>query len=205
MLAFTILLVCAQPKPLLDMQAAFVEACSCKGTCTFETTGTLPGCHALGGYRIDRGTYEGRDISGIAIAFVSAPSGDLFVYLDAKTDAMRQAGEALGKALFGEGFGKWKGIEKAAISLTSDKGSFKLLVDGGRTALLETTPVLGGDGKSAVVLRNVFGDPYDSLTQAKVARASFSGPISADAVAHGFQLKGTSAFYVERLSIRKRF
>jgi len=198
-LPFAIAIVAFQPKPMLVIEGAFVEACSCKGTCAFETTGTMPGCQALGGYRIDRGSFGGQDVSGTSLAFVCTAAGDVFVYLDAKIAAKRRTGETLARALFGS-FGKWKPIQaNTEISLVGKGGAYSLLVNNGRTASLTTHPVKGGDGKRFVVLENVHGDPYDRLWQATAKKASFSDK------GQSFSLQGSSAFFIDRLSIRKRF
>ena len=198
MFATVALAMIAPSAELLDIKGAFLEGCSCKGTCAFETTGKLPGCHALGAYRIDRGTYGSRDLAGIALAFVSAPSGDLFVYVDGPTSAKRKSAGVLAKALWREGFGKWNMMRETKIALTGRRGSHSLLIDGGKIVSLSTGPVKGGDAKDFVVLSNVFGDPYDKLFQATIKSASFSDK------GQKFTLKGTSAFFLDPLSLRKK-
>ena len=198
MFAAVVLAVIAPSPNLLDIKGAFLEGCSCKGTCAFETTGKLPGCHALGAYRIDRGSYGSRDLAGTSLAFVSAPSGDLFVYVDGPTSSKRKSAGVLAKALWGEGFGKWNTMRDAKISLTGSGGSHSLLIDGGATVSLSTSPVKGGDAKGFVVLSNVYGDPYDKLFQATIKGASFSDK------GQKFTLKGTSAFFIDPLVVLKK-
>lgn len=198
MLAAVVLAMTAPGEELLDIKGAFLEGCSCQGTCAFETTGKLPGCHALGAYRIEKGAYGGRELSGTALAFVSAPSGDLFVYVDGPTSMKRKSAGMLAKALWGEGFGKWIAMRDAKIALTGRAGSHSLLIDGGSVVSLSTSAVKGGDGKSSVVLNNVYGDPYDRLFQATIKNASFSDK------GQKFTLRGTSAFFADPLVVRKK-
>jgi hypothetical protein len=187
----------SEAKPVLDLRGAFVEACSCEGTCTFETAGRATGCHALGAYRIDRGSYGQHDLAGSRLAFVITASGDVFTYVDGPSNAKRLGASALARVLWKD-FGKWHDPKRAEISLVGSSGSHSLKINGGAVANLTTSPVKGGDGKSFVKLGNVMGDPYDSLMQASVKSGSFRD------YGQEFTLKGTSAFFADPLVVRKQ-
>lgn len=186
-------------KTELVLSGVFVEACSCAGTCAFETTGGAPGCRNLGGYRIDRGSYGGRDLAGVDIAWAAAPNDRLFVYIDAPDAARQKTGESLARKLFAEGFGKLQAIKAAPIELTGAAGSYRLSVNGGKTLALRTQGVRGGDGRTLVKIDNVFGEPYDALYQGKAVKAMFQEG------ADTFDLNGSCAFFLPALRVRKAF
>ena len=185
------------PKIQLILNGTFVEGCSCANSCAFESTGAATGCQNAGVYQIDNGSYGGRDISGVKIVWAAAQNDKLFIYIDLPRPSQTDGAKALAFALFSEGFGKPQEVKPAKIKLDGSAGKYHLTVNGGQTLEMKTTPVTGGDGKSFVKLHNVFGDPYDSLNQAKAVRASFQeGDIK-------FNFKETSAFFI-KLKINKK-
>lgn len=181
----------------LVLRGAFIEACTCAGTCTFETTGKLPGCSAIGAYRIDAGSYAGASIAASRVAFVVTGSGDVFAYFDTGLDANSSAVASLARDLFSP-MGTLRAVQPARITLGGREGRYRLEIGEGKSAELSIEPMRGGDGKSPVKMQNVFGDPYDVLFQARAIRGAFKKP------GFAFELKGTSAFYVDRLRIDKR-
>lgn len=187
MVAALLTLAAWTPKPF-SIEGVFVEGCSCLGTCTFETAGANPGCRAIGAYRISKGAYAGKSLAGIGVAFVVDANGQVFTYVDAPSGPLRSGGEAFCQAAFKD-FGTNLSVGFQSVKITGTAGAFLVQVGPGTVAELKTSPILGGDGKSPVELRNVHGSLYRSLFQAKVVAGSFK------VNGHTFSLKGTSAFY----------
>ena len=110
----------------------------------------------------------------------------------------RPSADDLAKRIF-TSYGKLQSLEHCPIKLSGKGGTYTLVIDGGKAATLSTAPVFGGDGKRPVMLSNVFGDPYDSLWQAKTINAAFNR------AGHQFTLKGTNAYFIADLKIDKPF
>lgn len=179
-------------------QGTFLEGCSCASSCAFESTGAMTGCRALGVYSATSGSFDGQNLAGLKFAFVAAPQDALYIYLDARNDGQRKAAEKLARFLFAEGFGKIKAVKDASISLKGRDGTYLFKINDGKTVDMTTQAIIGGDGKSLVELRNVFGDPYDTLFQGKTLKAIFNDG------SDSFGLSGTNSYFVETLKIHKR-
>jgi hypothetical protein len=147
---------------------------------------------------VDWGTYAGKDVSGVKFAYVMAPPDALLIYVDAPASKAALV-ENLAKRVF-DGFGKLQGVRRATISLSGKGGRYAGQIGAGKIADFACSPVMGGDGKTPVILRNVLGDPYDDLWQAKVEKARFQ-----DGTFRWELSKESSALYVDDLRIRKRY
>lgn len=181
----------------LVFQGTFMEGCSCANSCAFESTGAITGCQALGVYSARSGSFGGRDLAGLRFAFVAAPNDALYIYIDARNNRQRDAAEKLTRILFAQGFGTLKAIKDANITLEGKYGTYHFMINGGNVVDMTIEPLFGGDGKGLIELRNVFGDPYDTLFQARTVSARFvDGTVKLD-------LRGTSAFFLEDIKIRK--
>lgn len=180
------------------LNGIFVEGCSCKASCAFETTGASTGCQSFGVYRILKGHFGHRDVSGLSLAWVAASSDRLFVYVDARSTSQFKTGESLARVIFAEGFGKLQAVKRAPISLAGEKGRYRLAIDGGKVFEMKTEPVFGGDGRTPVKIDNVMGDPYDALYQGKTVSAAFNGEGAS------FRLTNTSAFFQPALRVSKK-
>jgi hypothetical protein len=197
MLSVLCALALAPSKAPLHMQGRFVEACTCTGTCAYEATGADTRCSVMGAYVITKGTFDGHDISGVNMAYViSQPGNLLYLYAEcpqSKSDLVKR----LAFTLFST-YGNSQGLHNAHIGIRGKAGNYKMTIDNGNTASVQISPVMGGDGKTPVKLENVFGDPYDTLWQAKTIDGSFN------LSGHGFLLKNSNAYYIADMNIDKK-
>src|SRR5262245_14095216 len=102
-------------KAQLVLNGTFVEGCSCANSCSFESTGVATGCQNAGVYKIDKGSFGGKDVSGVKIVWAAAPQDKLFIYIDLAKSKQTDAAKALAFKLFAEGFGKPQGVRAATI------------------------------------------------------------------------------------------
>jgi len=192
LLVLTSALAQAQQNPF-DLHGIYVEGCSCNMVCTCALDGEMaPGCRVMGAMIISSGNYGDVDLSGVKLAFVIGGKW-VRIYVQAKDLTRSVAAGELGRALLSS-YGKVESVRNAQIDLSGSDGNYKLMVDGGKVVLLQTKPVLGADGKTAVTYTN-YPDPLlHTIMQAKVVSGSFKED------EHGFSLKGSNSFFNQNWS-----
>lgn len=154
-----------------DIQGQMLEVCSCKVICPCwagldPDDGRWEGVVA---YRVDRGTIDGLDVSGLRYAILLHIPGNAFqgnwrivVYID--NDATDAQQEALLNALTGKFggpladiaqlFGEVAGVERAAITFEVDQGEGRLRI--GPSIKADVESLRGATGKPITMHDTVF-------------------------------------------------
>lgn len=173
-----------------DLHGTYVEGCSCNIVCTCSLRGAMvPGCQVMGAMIISSGKYGDADLSGVKLAFAI---GDKWVriYVQSDDPARMETADALGRALLSP-YGKIESVSKAKIELSGSDGNYTLAVDGGKSILLKTKPVLGADGKTAVTYTN-YPDPLlRTIMQGQTISGSYQDDV------HHFTLKDSNSFFIQ--------
>ena len=170
-------------------EGVYVEACTCKTTCAGEVTGEPTGCDVVGACRIDKGTYDGKDLAGTTLAFAVDHTDQVHLYLDAPEGDKRSALEAFARATLAA-LGSVKSVAAAKIDLTGKDGAYTVRVGGGKTMTVATEPVLGGDHKTPVALNNTLNLLNPTLYQGRC-----TGGMYADGEHRITIEKGRNAFF----------
>lgn len=166
----------------------YVEGCSCAPPCPCELTGVAMGCQGVGGFEIRKGTFEGKDISGIRVAYATAPGDWVACYVDAPTPAKRKAGDAFATAAF-TAWGKLAPMQHGKIMISVVRGKGMLSVNDGKVMSLTTAPILGGDKKTAMKFSNINSVLHPIVMQGKVVKGNYND------LGHEFELKGSNAYF----------
>lgn len=171
----------------------YVEGCSCSPPCACELVAVKMGCEGVGAFQIRTGSFAGKDISGVKFAYATAPGDWVTCYVDAPAGKM-QAASDLCKAAFGA-WGKYGGAKAAKISISGNAGKYTLAVDGGKVMKLTTSPVMGIDQKSPIMLSNINSVLHPTVMQGKVVACTFND------AGHSFELKGSNAYFNGKLAV----
>ena len=147
-------------------------------------------CQGVGAFRFDRGTFDGMDVSGTRAAYAVQPGKYVHIYIDAPA-SKRQAVEGLMRGALAA-FGPVEGVTDAPVSITGENGTYAVKVGDG-VMTLETTPILGGDAKTPILISNV----HDPLHPNVMTGNSTSG-MYADA-GHHFDFKDSNAYFNTKL------
>ncbi len=182
----------AGEKQAFRVKGVFVEGCSCSVTCPCEIIDVAKGCEGVGAMTLESGQFNGTDLGGVKLAYAGAPGNWVFLYVDATTPAQREAALAFAKAYYG-GWGKIENARDARIVIEGSDGTYSVKVDDGKTMSLKTEPVLGGDGKKPVVIRNTKSKLNPDIKQARAVSGSFK---DGD---HAFELKDSNSFFNDRM------
>jgi hypothetical protein len=149
------------------LHGVYTETCACTAPCKCDLTGDVPpSCQGVGAFTITSGSYGGQDLSGVSLAYAGKPGEWVRLYVDAPDQARRDTAEKLGRALFA-GWGRMDAVKNGQIAITGSMGRYTVTVDGGRVMKYTTEPVLGGDGKTAVLYSNTHNPVISSYLQAR--------------------------------------
>jgi hypothetical protein len=182
----------AGAKQRFSAAGTFVEGCSCSAPCPCELTGVAHGCTGVGALSLTGGSYQGRSLAGAKIVYATAPGDWVRLYVDAATPQQRAAAEAFGRAVY-SAFGKIESVKPAHIALTGSAGSYSLSVDNGKIMKLTTKPVLGGNGRTPIVINNIHDPVHPTVMQGKTVSGSYN---DGD---HSFTLKDSNSYFNDRM------
>ncbi len=187
-------------KNLNTVEGTYVEARNADiytGPCYANSEVNMLGNMAVMGWRIEKGAFEGVDLSGLGVVGVvraNSTLGDVIVsaypvqsvlIVDQKASApQRVALQAFAKRMGGDLFGNVVRVEVAPVTLEFDKNnlhSVKANLKAGELASIETRPI--GDGDHHCSNEEVW---YSPLTKVDHAMAGY-------ALAHDFKGKGLDA------------
>jgi hypothetical protein len=185
MLCAIAVVVCAAKLPY-TFRASFVEGCSCKDICVTEITGRDAGCHGVGAMHFERGNYGGKSFSGTSAAWAWDSGKWVRLYVEGPS-AQRQVLTAFMKAMLAD-WGKLESVSAARIDVKKQPNGFSATLPALRIIV---RPVLGGDGKSAVVHTNLTSPFHSTLMQGETVHAAFTAE-------HPFTLDKTNGFYNPR-------
>lgn len=170
----------------------YVEGCSCTGVCPCELTGVKMGCTGVGAMKLNSGSYMGVELKGAKIAYATVPGSWVRVYVDAATPEQRRAAKAFGKAVY-TAFGKVEAVKDARIAMAGTGGRYRVSVNGGKTMLLSTVPVLGGDKTTPISHTNTNDMLNHTFYQGKTVTGSFHDG------SRSFTIKGTNSFFNDKM------
>lgn len=181
------------PMPL-EFEGMYVEGCSCMAPCPCELTGLAMGCEGVGAFSFGRGKFNGADISGVKMAYATAPGDWVVGYVDAPSEAKRKAGAALCKAAFGA-WGKMGDVKSAKISITGSKGNYILNVNNGAVMTLKTEPTLGGNKMTPITYSNINSVLHPTVMQANAVSCTFNDE------GHKFEIHGRNGYFNSSLKV----
>ncbi|HUJ10238.1 MAG TPA: DUF1326 domain-containing protein [Verrucomicrobiae bacterium] len=176
-----------------DVKGMYVEGCSCSRPCTCELTGVEPMCQGVNAFALTSGRYQGVDLSGVKVAFATAPAKWVRLYVDVKDPKQRDAAVAFAKA-YTSSFGKVEKVQDAKVQIDGKGGKYELKVDDGKIMSLVTEPVLGGDNKTPLVYSNIHDALHPTVKQGKTVTGAYHDGT------HKFELKDSNAFFNEDFS-----
>ncbi|HSI72041.1 MAG TPA: hypothetical protein VK934_02595 [Fimbriimonas sp.] len=179
------------PASQYSFTGPFVEGCSCGSACSFEISGKLPGCKAVGFFAFDDGTYQGRSLRGGKVAFAAGSTGWLRLYYDGPSSSVRQASRDFIKAALAD-WGNPEAVEHREITVAGSKGFYIAQVADGKIMELQTEPVMA-DARP-IEYKNIFNKAlHPNIMQAKTTLGRFHEGNRA------FQLQGTNAFFYDKV------
>lgn len=177
-----------------NLKGIYLEGCTCEVVCSCDLKGEMAkGCQVMGAMIISSGFYGNSKLSDVKIAFAV---GDKWVriYVQLKDSAQRKVASEMAQA-FLSAYGTVESIRDAEIDLSGSVGNFSLKVDNGKVIQLETQPILGADGKTAVTYIN-YPDPlFHTIRQGKVITGNFKDGN------RNFKLSGTNSFFNQDWSV----
>jgi hypothetical protein len=161
----------ADAKTVYQLEGTLLEICSCGVMCPCFVGEDPDGGSCVGviAYKLDRGTIEGVDVSGLSLVNVAqipgnALQGSWRVVLLVDDRASEEQEQALLRAFGGElgGFlGDLAGlvdelvsVERATISHAVDQGTGSISIDGVLSAELE--PIIGANGGQTTLQETAF-------------------------------------------------
>src|SRR5215218_9414975 len=169
-----------------QLQGKSLEACTCEAKCPCWA-GSEPndGCDTVLSWRIDTGTIEGVDVSGLAVAVVAGvpcsalPQGAASATLYVDDEATPQQEEALLNAWTGRLggpvadlarlFGEVTGTERAPISFKVDGGTGTLAI--GQQIEVDTAPLWEAEGRAHTIHENVLSSTTSTSTAEEDSRS----------------------------------
>lgn len=176
-----------------NVMGSYVEGCSCNAPCACEMTGLEMGCQGVGFFEFKSGEFDGRSLAGTKAAYAAVPGKWVMIYVDAPDRArMATCGEFMKAAL--SGFGKIRAVKAGKIAMTMKGMAYHVTVDGGKVMSLDTTPIMGGDGKHPMTYSNIHDVLHPTVMQGKTVRGSYSD------AGEKFTLKDSNAYFNERLA-----
>ena len=174
------------------MQGKYVEGCACQAPCTCEMTGLVMGCEGVGAFEFTGGDVGGASLAGCRAAYATVPGKWVILYIDAPDAVQKAAAEKMMR--YGlDGFGKVEAVRNAKISMTGSGGNCRVTV--GSYFTLTTKPMIGGDGKSALVYGNMHDRIHPTVMGGTTIACKYHDG------KRKFDLKGSNAFFNEHLSV----
>jgi hypothetical protein len=157
----------AADKVPYKVAGVYTETCACSVPCKCELTGEVPSsCIGVGAFKFTAGNFAGADLSGVSIAYAGKPGEWIRIYIDAPDQAHRMAAEKLSRAAFAA-WGTFEAVKDAKVDIAGTYGAYTVTVDGGKIMKYTSAPVLGGDGKTALSIGNVFNPLTSVFLQGK--------------------------------------
>jgi hypothetical protein len=182
----------ADDKQPFSVSGTFVEGCSCSGPCPCELLGVKNGCEGFGVMSLNSGSYKGVSLAGTKIAYATGPGEWVRLYVDTPNAGQRDAAEAFAKAVY-TAFGPIEQVKPAHIDLSGEAGKYTVSVDGGNIMQYTTEPVLGGDGRTPIVINNIHDPLHPSVMQGKTVSGTYhDGDRS-------FTLKDSNSYFTPRM------
>lgn len=181
-----------------SIHATFVEGCACPAPCPCDLFGVVNGCKGLGGLLIQSGMYQNTDLAGARIAFASLRGQWIKIYVDGRDKDQKVAAGAFAReALKDYGAVRW--VRESKVDIIGKDGDYLVTVDDGRLLSLETEPVAGGDGRTALAYGNTRNALSPALFQGKTNKGRY------DDGEESFALAGSNAYFNENVLGTGRF
>jgi hypothetical protein len=157
----------AADKVPYKVAGVYTETCACSVPCKCELTGEVPSsCIGVGAFKLTAGNFAGADLSGVSIAYAGKPGEWIRIYIDAPDQAHRATAEKLARAAFAA-WGTFEAVKDAKVAIAGMDGAYTVTVDDGKIMKYSAAPVLGGDGKTALSIGNVFNPLTSVFLQGK--------------------------------------
>ncbi|MDP1589608.1 MAG: DUF1326 domain-containing protein [Prosthecobacter sp.] len=193
MLLLSLPTVDAKGKTPFSVAGLFVEGCSCSLPCPCELTALEKGCNGVGAMSLTAGEFNGVKLAGAKIAYAGVPGEWVNLYAEAPTPELRDAALAFAKAYY-SAWGKIEVAREANISIKGGEGKYTVKVDDGKVLEFKTEPVLGGDGKTAIVISNTKSLLNPTFMQARTLSGKY------EEGSRSFTLKDSNSFFNDKLS-----
>lgn len=185
----------AAEKQDFKVKGLFVEGCSCSLPCPCEIVDVAKGCEGVGAMTLESGEFNGTDLSGVKLAYAVAPGSWVLLYVDAPKAEQKEAAHAFAKAYYRD-WGKLESARDARIAIEGSDGAYTVTIDDGKTMKLKTEPVLGGDGKKPVVIRNTKSKLNPDTKLARTVSCTFKDG------GHEFELKDSNSYFNDEMKAK---
>ncbi|HEY3268851.1 MAG TPA: DUF1326 domain-containing protein [Armatimonadota bacterium] len=179
-------------KSPFNVAGQYVEGCSCPIACPCDMTGLMNGCEGMNAIQLSSGRFHGVSLAGARIAFATTPGKWVRGYVDARNPRQSAAAKAFARSAFAM-FGKVEFVKDASIRFQGRNGRYNVSVNGGKTMLLSTSPVLGADRKTAISHANITDPLNHTLYQGKVVSGHY------DDGEKRISLKGSNSYFNSRM------
>ena len=148
-----------------------LEACTCAVPCSCnfgEGPSPHPYCHAVFGYKLEKGSWDGVELSGLIFAGADGPGGSLgFLDDRATTPARREALRSLALAVFAKG-GPASGPRPfVSARITHAVSGNDLRLDIAGRGGFSARVIIGRDGRTPVVVENNTVWPIERAVKAR--------------------------------------
>ena len=175
-----------------SIHATFVEGCGCPAPCPCELFGTVNGCKGAGGILIQSGVYQNTDLMGARIVFATQRGQWVKIFVDGRDKDQKAAAGAWAREML-QDYGPVRWVRESKIDFIGKGGDYLVTVDDGRVMQLETEPVAGGDGRTALTYTNTRNRLSPTLMQGKTNQGRYDDGEDA------FAVRGTNAYFNENV------
>lgn len=165
-----------------------LEACTCAVPCTCNFgEGPSPHsyCHAVFAYRIDKGGYDGVDLSGLIAGGADGPKGRVGLLDERATPAQRPALEKIARHFFAQGGPAGGARRYIFVPITHEAKGNSLRLDFGERGGFTGRVIVGRDGKSPVVVENNTVWPIRRAIKGKALPLSYRDDIAGEVKGEG--------------------
>jgi hypothetical protein len=145
-----------QPKLAWEASGTLFEACSCSVPCpcNFRQSPTRGYCYTVYAYRLKTAQYGGVKLDGLVFGGGEADKKPLG-FLDSRADGDRKAAlEKLALAVFTKGGPASGAREFVAAKIAADQSDSKFSVRFGDAGGFDAAILIGGDGRSPIIVEN---------------------------------------------------
>ena len=166
----------ASPKGKWTASGTLLEACTCAPPCSCNFgEGPSPHsyCYAVFGYRLQKASYDGVDLSGLVIAAADGPKGES-AFIDSRASAaQRPALQKLARLVFAQGGAANTAGQFVPAPLVHEIQGNHLRLQIGQSGGWEADVIVGRDGKTPVVVQNNLVWPIANAVKGRTTTLSY--------------------------------
>lgn len=156
-----------------------LEACTCAVPCSCnfgEAPSPHPYCHAVFGYKLDKGSWNGVDLGGLVVGGADGPKGGIGFLDDRATPAQRPALESVARQIFAQGGPAGGPRRFVPVKVVHSVKGNDLRLDFAGHGGFAGRVIVGRDGRSPVVVENNTVWPIARAIKGRAVPLSFKDP-----------------------------